>query len=440
MATYINADDGIVSGVAGLKYGADNSGSLVLQTNGTTAISISAAQVVTFSGTVSFATASFTNLSYTGTLTGGTGVVNLGSGQFYKDASGNVGIGTNSPTARLDIRTAAGTSALLNLYTGSNAAASTIQFGQSGAIGWDVGITATTGNFLIGINGGGLGYNINRSGANIGYHSWFTTGTERMRIDSSGNVGIGVTPSAWSTVGVKALQLSSTGVFYSSGANTYVGSNSYYNGTNTILIATGGASLYASEGSNLVFYNAPSGTAGNAATFAERMRIDAGGNLSIGTTGKLIISPNGSAGAAVAFWDRVTTTSPSYIQDFRNGGTTVGYISYTNTAVSYITSSDYRLKENIAPMTGALETVAQLKPCTYKWKTDGSEGQGFIAHELAEVVPQCVTGEKDAVDEEGNPKYQGIDTSFLVATLTAAIQEQQVMIEQLKAEVAALKG
>jgi hypothetical protein len=91
-------------------------------------------------------------------------------------------------------------------------------------------------------------------------------------------------------------------------------------------------------------------------------------------------------------------------------------------------------------MTGALAKVTALKPCTYKWKIDGSDGQGFIAHELAEVVEGCVSGEKDAVDAEGNPQYQGIDTSFLVATLTAAIQEQQTLITQLQADVASLKG
>jgi hypothetical protein len=71
---------------------------------------------------------------------------------------------------------------------------------------------------------------------------------------------------------------------------------------------------------------------------------------------------------------------------------------------------------------------------------DGSAGQGFIAHELQEVVPDCVTGTKDAVDENGNIRPQGVDTSFLVATLTAAIQEQQAMIVQLQADVAALKS
>jgi hypothetical protein len=99
-------------------------------------------------------------------------------------------------------------------------------------------------------------------------------------------------------------------------------------------------------------------------------------------------------------------------------------------------------------MTGALDKVALLKPVTYKWNIDGSSSQGFIAHELQEVVPDCVNGEKDAVetytDEDGNeqtrPKYQGIDTSFLVATLTAAIQEQQALILSLTDRITALEA
>ena len=91
-------------------------------------------------------------------------------------------------------------------------------------------------------------------------------------------------------------------------------------------------------------------------------------------------------------------------------------------------------------LTGALVKVALLKPCTYKWNVDGSDGQGFIAHELAEVCPHAVTGEKDAVDADGKPVHQGIDTSFLVATLTAAIQEQQALITSLTDRIAALEA
>lgn len=92
------------------------------------------------------------------------------------------------------------------------------------------------------------------------------------------------------------------------------------------------------------------------------------------------------------------------------------------------------------PMSGALARVAALKPVTYKWKVDGSDGEGFIAHELQEVCPDAVVGEKDAVDAAGKPVYQGIDTSFLVATLTAAIQEQQSLITSLTARIAALEA
>ena len=86
-------------------------------------------------------------------------------------------------------------------------------------------------------------------------------------------------------------------------------------------------------------------------------------------------------------------------------------------------------------MTGALAKVALLKPCTYKWNSSGSNGQGFIAHELQAVVPQAVNGEKDAVDENGKPKYQGVDSSNLVPLLTAALQEAITRIETLEAKV-----
>ena len=125
---------------------------------------------------------------------------------------------------------------------------------------------------------------------------------------------------------------------------------------------------------------------------------------------------------------------------FQRGGTQVGAITTNNTNATYGTSSDYRLKENIQPMTGALNTVSRLKPVTYKWKPTGSDGQGFIAHELQEIVSDCVTGTKDAVDEDGKPIYQNVDTSFLVATLTSAIQEQQAIINALTARIVALEA
>ena len=91
-------------------------------------------------------------------------------------------------------------------------------------------------------------------------------------------------------------------------------------------------------------------------------------------------------------------------------------------------------------MANALAKVTALKPVTFTWKSTGTNDDGFLAHELQSVVPQAVRGEKDEVDAEGNPVYQSIDTSVLVATLTAAIQEQQALITSLTARIAALEG
>jgi len=180
------------------------------------------------------------------------------------------------------------------------------------------------------------------------------------------------------------------------------------------------------------------------ATPTTAVTIDTSQNVGIGTASPLsgvkttIYQPVTGVGLSVqtqngnfaSQFGNVSGTATYYPCVFYNNGivNTVGYISCTGSATAYSTSSDYRLKDNVLPMTGALEKVSKLKPVTYKWKLDNTDGEGFIAHELQAIIPNAVTGEKDAVDAEGNPKYQGVDTSFLVATLTAAIQEQQTLI------------
>ena len=186
---------------------------------------------------------------------------------------------------------------------------------------------------------------------------------------------------------------------------------------------------------------------------AEAMRIDTSQNLLVGTTGT--IGNNGkfcivsTGGATNDFYVTKPTVNQYYNPAIflNSSGTNIGYIQCSTSTTAYSTSSDYRLKNTITPMTGALAKVALLKPCTYKWNANGSEGQGFIAHELAEVCPDAVTGVKDAVDADGKPVYQGIDTSFLVATLTSAIQElstlitaQQSTIQSLTERITALEG
>jgi hypothetical protein len=211
----------------------------------------------------------------------------------------------------------------------------------------------------------------------------------------------------------------------------------------------------------------------------ERMRILSTGQVLIDRTtntdnGKVEIYGNsdGAFNPLTILQGAAGSASRTSINFYRTSASaSVGTIQTTNTATSYNTSSDYRLKENIAPMSGALSKILQLKPVTYKWKLDSSGGEGFIAHELAEVCPHAVSGEKDATreqeyevtpavkDEEGNittpavmgtrtvPVYQGIDTSFLVATLTAAIQELKALndtqaetINALTARITALEN
>lgn len=153
------------------------------------------------------------------------------------------------------------------------------------------------------------------------------------------------------------------------------------------------------------------------------------------------------------------------------GAVKTGAITTNGTTTTYGTSSDYRLKEDVEPMADALATVAALKPVTWKWKSNGAAGQGFIAHELQEIVPDCVSGEKDAVMpvgrivsaagaviadnvgcpeilEEGQqwqhtedrPIYQNVDPAFLVATLTKALQELAASVTALELKVEAYKN
>jgi hypothetical protein len=224
---------------------------------------------------------------------------------------------------------------------------------------------------------------------------------------------------------------------------------------------TSSADLYINLTSGISTIKAGTAVLALGSNATERARFISDGTFIIGKT-STSASSNGSYFTAAGTWsadftiattnEAVTFNNLSTVgtaqMDFRTGAIEKGNISWNNTNTTYNTTSDYRLKNTITPMTGALAKVATLKPVTYKWNIDGSNGEGFIAHELAEVVPQAVTGEKDEIrtytDEDGNeqtrPKYQGIDTSYLVATLTAAIQEQQVIIETLTQRITALEG
>jgi len=135
--------------------------------------------------------------------------------------------------------------------------------------------------------------------------------------------------------------------------------------------------------------------------------------------------------------NKTTGTSQTLI-DFQTGAVSRGNISYNGTNVAYNTSSDYRLKENIAPVSDGISRLLLLKPSRFNFVFNPDKVvDGFIAHEVQEVVPEAIYGEKDAVDDDGNPVYQGIDQSKLVPLLTAALQEAVAKIESLETRLTA---
>jgi hypothetical protein len=266
-----------------------------------------------------------------------------------------------------------------------------------------------------------------------------------INTDSSGNVGIGTT-----TPVDKFSILSSS--FYGLGSyrNTNV-SIAGAAGTGFSLGALIGTTPTAGAEIGAVLEDANSGylslATRTSGSLTAKMRITSDGDLALGTTttggstpGKQIIYYAQNLRWGMFINETTGTATAAYAIAFGSTGTLVGRIQTTNSSTTYVTSSDYRLKENIAPMTGALDKVALLKPVTYKWKLDGTASQGFIAHELAEVVPEAVAGEKNAIDENGKIVPQGIDTSFLVATLTAAIQELNAKVDAQALEITALKA
>jgi hypothetical protein len=185
----------------------------------------------------------------------------------------------------------------------------------------------------------------------------------------------------------------------------------------------------------------------------ERLRITAAGVSLFSTTSELVWNGSNGAGAAIypdGFGAFVRPNNPAGVFRrlssngnavvFGRDATDVGSISVTGTSTAYNTSSDYRLKENFTPVTGALTRCNSLPVWRFNFIGDDKTFDGFKAHEAQLVVPEAVTGHKDEVDENGNPVYQGIDQSKLVPLLFAAVQELSAQVTSLTARVAALEA
>jgi hypothetical protein len=174
------------------------------------------------------------------------------------------------------------------------------------------------------------------------------------------------------------------------------------------------------------------------------MRIDSSGNLLVGTTSVSTLSTNGyifDLNNGIQYLGHKSgTASGVQYQGFLYAGIQIGSITQSGTTgVLYNTTSDYRLKNDVTPIQNALATVESLNPVSFTW-VDGRKDDGFLAHEIQAVIPNCVTGEKDAVNEDGTPKYQQMDNSGVIPFLVKAIKELNAKVDAQATEIQTLKG
>jgi hypothetical protein len=156
-----------------------------------------------------------------------------------------------------------------------------------------------------------------------------------------------------------------------------------------------------------------------------------------------VYSPNASTstGSVGAEFRATTSTGTTHLVTFSTVSTARGSINWNGTNMVYSGTSDYRLKENVVPIPNAIDRLMLLKPSRFNFiEFPGKTLDGFLAHEAQEIVPESVTGEKDELNEDGSPAYQGIDQSKLVPLLTAALQEAVTKIEELTSRIEALEA
>lgn len=278
-----------------------------------------------------------------------------------------------------------------------------------------VGLPSLTANYLLRCNGTSAVAQslIYDNGASVGINTT-SPGYALDVLSTDTTLGYAVRIRANATAGVGGLQFTDAGVTVQYGA---IRATSAYN----MLFLTSGV---------------------------EAMRVNASAQVLVGTTTDLVgeqFNATGtnwaagfqnSANGSAVWINNGSGTSAYNAVVFYNNGTSFsqcGAINVSGTTTSYVTSSDYRLKTNVQPLKGGLDTIAALRPVTYQWKSDDGPGEGFIAHELAAVIPLAVTGEKDALDDKGEIKPQGVDYSKIVVHLVAALQELKAEFDAYRA-------
>jgi hypothetical protein len=297
--------------------------------------------------------------------------------------------------------------------------------------------------FSIGVKNGAnqLGGWIGSAGNNILTFSG-NDGTMKVTIDNPGNVGVGVTPSAWSTTGNIQLPAGAgTSGIFSSNRYAIFGSNAYFN-SGWKYTSTAAAAMYIQDASAHQWFSAGSGTAGNAITWTQAMTLDASGNLLVGKSSAVATAvgiqfqPLGTSYHTLS----ASTNSDTTLLVYSTGAAAYrfyvglgGTVFATNTTISAI--SDQRLKENIQDIDVGLGAILALKPRKFDWKAgkgkDIKGDRGFIAQEFEQVFPNLVDEWKDNAPE-GEAPYKSVRQD-LIPVLVKAIQELTARVEALEA-------